>query len=44
MNTDHFIFPPAPLKIHTAIKASLENSPASAAGLHVTVHLQKEGK
>lgn len=40
--TDHFVFPPAPLEVQAAIKPPLEDSPASTTCLHVTVHLQEE--
>lgn len=42
--TDHSVFPPAPLEVHAAVKSPLEDGPASTSCLHVTVHLQRGEK
>lgn len=38
--TDHFVLPPAPLEVHSAVESPLEDGPASATRLHVAVNLQ----
>lgn len=42
--TDHFVFPPAPLEVHAAVKPPLEDRPAAATRLHVTVHLEEKNQ